>query len=76
MINSTGNPAMAQGGMGDVLTGLIASLAAQGYEARQAAYAACYIHGMSGDQLAADQVSVKASAIAEHLPAVVKGLTR
>ncbi|MBB5648063.1 NAD(P)H-hydrate dehydratase [Pedobacter cryoconitis] len=76
MINSTGNPAMAQGGMGDVLTGLIASLAAQGYEARQTAYAACYIHGMSGDQLAADQVSVKASAIAEHLPAVVKGLTR
>lgn len=76
MINSTGNPAMAQGGMGDVLTGLIASLAAQGYEAHEAAYAACYVHGMSGDQLAVTQVSVKASAIAEHLPEVVKGLTK
>ncbi|WP_367865403.1 NAD(P)H-hydrate dehydratase [Pedobacter sp. WC2423] len=76
MINSTGNPAMAQGGMGDVLTGLIASLIAQGYKPVEAAYAACFIHGLSGDQLALTQISVKASAIAAHLPNVVKGLTR
>lgn len=76
IINPTGNPAMAQGGMGDVLTGLIASLAAQGYEAVEAAYAACYVHGMSGDQLSLTKVSVKASAVAEHLPEVVKGLTK
>lgn len=76
MINPTGNPAMGQGGMGDVLTGLVASLVAQGYKAIEAAYAACFIHGTSGDQLAVTRVSVKASAIAEHLPEVVKGLTR
>jgi hydroxyethylthiazole kinase-like uncharacterized protein yjeF len=75
-INPTGNPAMAQGGMGDVLTGLIASFSAQGYSADQAAYAACYIHGLSGDQLAVSKVSVTASGVAEHVPEVLKGLIK
>ena len=76
MINSTGNPAMAQGGMGDVLTGLIASFSAQAYLAEQSAYAACYLHGLSGDQLAVSKVSVKASAVAEQIPEVLKGLIK
>lgn len=76
IINPTGNPAMGQGGMGDVLTGLIASFAAQGYQSVEAAYAACFVHGLSGDQLAVTRVSVKASAVAEHLPEVIKGLTK
>lgn len=73
-INSTGNPAMAQGGMGDVLTGLITAFSAQGYSADEAAYAACYVHGLSGDQLAASRFSVTASGVAEHIPETLKGL--
>jgi len=51
IINPTGNPAMATGGMGDVLTGIIVALLAQGYTARQAALAGCYLHGKTGDVL-------------------------
>jgi ADP-dependent NAD(P)H-hydrate dehydratase / NAD(P)H-hydrate epimerase len=51
IINPTGNPAMATGGMGDVLTGMIASLLAQGYSAEEAALASCYLHGKAGDLL-------------------------
>jgi len=47
--NSTGNPGMATGGSGDVLTGMIASLLAQGYEPADAAVVAVYLHGLSGD---------------------------
>ncbi|MBF0468050.1 MAG: NAD(P)H-hydrate dehydratase [Desulfamplus sp.] len=48
----TGNPGMASGGMGDVLTGMIAGLAAQGFNEYQAAIAGVYIHGLCGDILA------------------------
>ncbi len=48
-INPTGNPAMAIGGMGDVLTGIITGLLAQNYNPLDAAIAACYIHGLCGD---------------------------
>jgi ADP-dependent NAD(P)H-hydrate dehydratase / NAD(P)H-hydrate epimerase len=51
VINPTGNPAMAVGGMGDVLTGIIAGLLAQGYKPEKAALAACYLHGKAGDLL-------------------------
>ena len=51
LINPTGNPAMAVGGMGDVLTGMIAAFLAQGYKPEEAAIAACYIHGETGDVL-------------------------
>jgi hydroxyethylthiazole kinase-like uncharacterized protein yjeF len=50
--NSTGNPAMASGGMGDVLTGIIAALLAQKYSPLQACLAGIYIHGKAGDELA------------------------
>lgn len=73
-INQTGNPAMAQGGMGDVLTGLTASFSAQGYAAAEAACLACYLHGRSGDELADGQVSVTASALAQRVPLTLKGL--
>jgi len=76
VINSTGNPAMAQGGMGDVLTGLAASFLAQGYTAKQAAFIACYLHGKSGDELAEAQVSVSASAVADHVSQALKGLIK
>jgi ADP-dependent NAD(P)H-hydrate dehydratase / NAD(P)H-hydrate epimerase len=47
-----GNPGMATGGMGDVLTGMIAGLAAQGMSLENAAVAGVFIHGMCGDFLA------------------------
>jgi ADP-dependent NAD(P)H-hydrate dehydratase / NAD(P)H-hydrate epimerase len=50
--NSTGNPGMAKGGSGDVLTGVITSLAAQGYEPAQAAIIGVYLHGLAGDYAA------------------------
>ena len=51
--NSTGNPGMATGGSGDVLTGIITGLLAQGYHALEAALLGMYLHGLAGDQAAA-----------------------
>jgi len=48
-INQTGNPAMATGGSGDVLTGLIAALVAQHMQPMEAAILATYLHGAAGD---------------------------
>jgi len=50
--NSTGNAAMATGGMGDVLTGIIVSLLAQKYSPEDACILGVYIHGKAGDELA------------------------
>jgi NAD(P)H-hydrate epimerase len=51
-INPTGNPGMASGGMGDVLTGMIAGFCAQGFSPENASLAAVFIHGMCADILA------------------------
>ena len=47
--NSTGNPGMATGGSGDVLTGIILGFLAQGYRNEEAACLGVYLHGLSGD---------------------------
>ena len=51
-INTSGNPGMASGGMGDVLTGVIAGLLAQGCSPLSAAQAGVYLHGKAADRLA------------------------
>jgi len=48
-VNATGNPGMATGGTGDVLTGLIAALLAQGWAPFEAAQLGAHLHGLAGD---------------------------
>jgi len=69
--NSTGNAGMATAGSGDVLTGLLTSLLAQGYSSREAAILGVYLHGLSGDLAAADlsMESMIAGDLVEYLPA-------
>lgn len=69
-VNTTGNPGMATGGSGDVLTGMVLALLAQGYESEQSALIAVYIHGLAGD-IAARRLSMTAMTsadIADSLP--------
>lgn len=49
-INTTGNPGMASGGSGDVLTGITVSFLAQGYEPYKAAVISSYLHGLAGNR--------------------------
>ncbi len=72
LINPTGNPAMAQGGMGDILTGIIAGFVAQQYTATDAAILACYIHGKAGDELAHEHFVVTASQVAKRISREIK----
>ncbi len=69
-VNPTGNPGMASGGSGDVLTGVLAALLAQGYEPLAAAELGVYLHGLAGDLAAADigAVGLRASDLVERLP--------
>ncbi len=67
--NSTGNPGMATGGSGDVLTGILTGLLAQGYSPRESALLGVYLHGLSGDLSVAEssQESLTAGDIADQL---------
>ena len=76
-INTTGNPGMATGGSGDVLTGVIAALAASGAGAPEAAAAGAFVHGMAGD-IAAERLGQRGMTsedIAEALPEAFKRIT-
>ncbi|MBQ8673423.1 MAG: NAD(P)H-hydrate dehydratase [Bacteroides sp.] len=68
--NPTGNPGMATGGSGDVLTGILLALLAQGYDSLQAARLGVYVHGLAGDLATArlGQLSLTAGDLIEALP--------
>ena len=76
-INPTGNPGMATGGTGDVLTGMVAAWLAQLLDAEAACRLAVYLHGMAGDLAEADrsEVSLTASDLAGHIGDAVLDLT-
>lgn len=69
--NATGNPGMATGGSGDVLTGVITALVCQGLAPLDAAVFGTYVHGLAGDLAAAElgEVSLIASDLIDFLPA-------
>ena len=77
-ISPTGNPGMASGGMGDVLTGMIAGLIVQGMSVGEAVNAGVYLHGFAADFLARKMgpVGFLASDIIEILPGQIKGIDK
>jgi NAD(P)H-hydrate epimerase len=76
-INPTGNPGMATGGTGDVLTGMIAAWLAQLLDAEAACKLAVYLHGLAGDLAEADEgeVAMTAADVAGHLGDAIMELT-
>lgn len=77
-VNPTGNPGMATVGMGDVLTGVIAALLAQGLDPYESARLGAYAHGLAGD-LVADQkgrYGLTAGDVAEAIPLALLTLAR
>ena len=73
-VNTTGNSGMATAGSGDVLTGIIAGLAAQGVELPGAAVTGVYLHGLAGDEAARikGEHGLIAGDIVEEIPYVIK----
>ncbi len=77
-INVTGNPGMATGGTGDVLTGVIAAFIGQGLVPLEAAALAAYIHGAAGDYVSLEkgERGLTAEDLVEHLPFVLRALEK
>jgi ADP-dependent NAD(P)H-hydrate dehydratase / NAD(P)H-hydrate epimerase len=75
-INGSGNPGMASGGMGDVLTGVVASLIGQGYPPFEACQLGVFLHGHAADLLLARKGTqgMSASDVQETLPEALKAL--
>lgn len=76
VINTTGNPALATAGTGDVLAGLCGSLLAQGWPQWEAALGAVWLHGMAADVLVADGAGPIGLTAGELIPAIRVALNR
>ncbi len=78
IINPTGNPGMATGGMGDVLTGMIGGFLAQGYQPVEACQLGVFIHGMAADIIMAEcgRVGYTASEVADRIVSVIEKIYR
>ena len=76
MINPTGGPNLATGGSGDVLTGLVAALLAQGLPAMEAAGLGAYLHGKAGDRIARrrGEAGLLAGELADEIPGAMQQL--
>jgi hydroxyethylthiazole kinase-like uncharacterized protein yjeF len=74
-INPTGNPGMASGGTGDVLTGMIGGLICQGFDILTSLQISVYLHGLVGDKVAQEvgEKSLVATDIIEKIPALLQG---
>lgn len=75
-INKTGNSALAKGGSGDVLTGMITGFLAQGLKPLEACILAVYLHGKAGELASEDltEYSVLASDLLNYIPCAIKAL--
>jgi len=75
-INTTGNPGMASGGMGDVLTGILGGLLAQGYPLEEACILGVFLHGYAGDLAAQEkgEAGIVARDLIERLPSGLRAL--
>lgn len=75
-VNRTGGPALASGGTGDVLTGMIAGFLAQGYDPFRAASLSVFCHGAAGDRLSAGHKTsgILATEVADTVPYILAGL--
>jgi hydroxyethylthiazole kinase-like uncharacterized protein yjeF len=75
-INPTGNPGMAKGGSGDVLTGIVGALLARAIEPAAALRAGCYVHGLAADVAVRErgEYGLLASDVVESLPAALRAL--
>lgn len=75
-VNTSGNPGMATGGMGDVLSGIIGALLCQGLCPQEAARTAVYLHGRAGDMLEKTiGTGYTATELADTLPQIIKNLS-
>lgn len=76
VVNKTGNSSLAKAGSGDVLTGMIAGLLAQGLNTYDAALLGVYLHGLTGEVASENlsEYSVLASDLLKFIPVVVKNL--
>jgi len=75
-INPTGNPGMASGGMGDVLTGLISGFISQGYSPEEAAQIGVFLHGAAADGVSESMgaFGYTASDVMRQIPTTIKNL--
>jgi NAD(P)H-hydrate epimerase len=77
-INGSGNPGMASGGMGDVLTGILVSLLGQGYSAWDACRLGVFLHGSAADMVAEEkgEIGLTATDVLEKIPYACTTLLR